>query len=107
MTDYEPTLQDRYSSEQIEQYYASGNWLEDTFSDTIRKQAEQRPDKVYCLDSEHSLTFSALYEQVQRLAVGLKRLGVRHGDRILAQVPNLVEFPVIAGAGGWGHIAGR
>ena len=98
MTDFEPTLQDRYTPEQIEQYYASGNWLEDTFSDTIRRQAEQRPDKVYCLDSAHSLTFAELYEQVQRLAVGLRRLGVERGDRVLAQVPNLVEFPVIAGA---------
>src|SRR5699024_913739 len=33
-----------------------------------------------------------------RLAVGLKRLGVQKGDRVLAQVPNISEFPVIAGA---------
>lgn len=98
MAEYEPTLKDRFTTEQIEQYYATGNWVEDTFSDTIRKQAQQRADKVYCLDSTHSLTFAELYEQVQRLAVGLKRLGVQRGDRIVAQVPNIVEFPVIAGA---------
>ncbi|TGD37069.1 cyclohexanecarboxylate-CoA ligase [Brevibacterium aurantiacum] len=98
MAEYEPTLRERFTTEQIERYYATGNWTEDSFSDTIRKQAQKRPDKVYCLDSTHSLTFAELYEQVQRLAVGLKRLGVQRGDRVLAQVPNLVEFPVIAGA---------
>src|SRR5215469_2890316 len=37
-------------------------------------------------------------DKAVRLAVGLKRRGVRSGDRVAVQLPNWTEFPVIAAA---------
>ncbi|GAA1365023.1 medium-chain fatty-acid--CoA ligase [Arthrobacter rhombi] len=98
MSTYVPTLQERYSPEQVRAYYEAGLWLEESYYEQVAKQAERQPDKVAVFDSTVSLTYGQYREQILRLAVGLKRLGIRPGERIVAQVPNIAEFPVIAGA---------
>ncbi len=95
---YVPTLEERYRPERIRAFYESGVWFKDSFYGQARAQAERQPDKVAFFDSTSSLTFAQFREQILRLAVGFKRLGVQRGDRVLAQVPNITEFPVIAGA---------
>lgn len=39
----------------------------------------------------HSLTVAELRDQVRRAAAGLRRLGVGHGDRVAAYLPNIDE----------------
>lgn len=95
---YVPTLEERYSPERIREYYDSGVWFQDSFYAQVCAQADRQPDKAAFFDSTTSLTYRELREQILRLAVGLKRLGVERGERVLAQVPNITEFPVIAGA---------
>ena len=92
------TVTQRYSADKIAEYYASGEWLPDSFYASAVAQAAARPDKVYVFDSTTSLTFGQFRESALRLAVGLKRLGVDKGDRVAAQLPNWTEFPVIAAA---------
>lgn len=38
-----------------------------------------------------TLTYAELFEQVKRLAAGLKKLGIRKGDRVAAFMPNMPE----------------
>lgn len=97
-TAYVPTLEERYTPDRIRAFYASGVWFEDSFYGQACAQADRQPDKVAFFDSTSSLTYGQLREHILRLAVGFKRLGVQSGDRVLAQVPNITEFPVIAGA---------
>lgn len=98
MSTYLPTLEARYSPKRIREYYDAGVWLPESFYDQAVRQAEARGDKVYVFDSDTSLTFAEFRLEVLRLAVGLKRRGVNKGDRVLAQMPNWTEFPVIAAA---------
>src|SRR5690625_3027584 len=98
MVTYIPTLKERYSPEQQQEFYDSGVWLTESFYAQVASWAEKQPDKVYAFDSTTSLTYAQLQQNILRLAVGLKRLGVSKGDCVLAQVPNISEFPVIAGA---------
>lgn len=98
MVTYVPTLEDRYSAEQRESFYNDGVWLKESYYAQVAAWAEKQPDKVFAFDSTTSLTYAQLQEKILQLAVGLKRLGVAKGDRVLAQVPNISEFPVIAGA---------
>lgn len=95
---YVPTLEERYTPDRIRAFYESGVWFEDSFYGQACAQAERQPGKVAFFDSTSSLTFAQFRERILRLAVGFKRLGVQRGDRVLAQVPNITEFPVIAGA---------
>lgn len=94
----EPTVSDRYTAQEVEQYYRHGEWLQESFYQQLLQQEQARPDKVFVFDSTTSLTFSQFREQALRLAVGLKRLGVSAGDRVVAQLPNWTEFPLVAAA---------
>jgi cyclohexanecarboxylate-CoA ligase len=87
---------DRYTSEQIEQFYALGVWRETTLPGELDIQAAQRPDKVFVTDATTSYTFAQLRDAALRLAAGLQRLGIGKGDRVAVQLPNWTEFVVIS-----------
>lgn len=90
------TVRDRFSTEQIETYYAQGLWRDHTMFGALEQQVALRPDKVFFTDSTTSYTFGELHEEALRLATGLVRRGVRAGDRVAVQLPNWAEFAVIA-----------
>lgn len=90
------TVSDRYSPQEIEHFYATGQWCRENLFDMLELQVEQRPDKVFITDDTRSLTFAELRDTALRLATGLHRQGVRAGDRVCVQIPNWVEFAQIA-----------
>jgi cyclohexanecarboxylate-CoA ligase len=83
---------DRYSPQQIEDYYREGLWSTETFHDLLALRAQESPDKVFATDGTRSLTYRELFDAGQRLAVGLHRQGLRRGDTAAVQLPNWVEF---------------
>lgn len=88
----------RYTPTQIAEFYASGQWTDENFTELLRSRAESNPDKVFVTDGTHSLTFADLYDTSQRLALGLRRRGLQPGDRIAVQLPNWAAFVLIAAA---------
>jgi acyl-CoA synthetase (AMP-forming)/AMP-acid ligase II len=92
------TVRDRYSDEQIEEYYAAGLWQDKSFYGIATAQAEARGNQRFVFDSTTSYTYAEFCEAALRLAVGLKRQGIQPGDRVAVQIPNWTEFPVIAAA---------
>ncbi|HWC81686.1 MAG TPA: AMP-binding protein [Pseudonocardiaceae bacterium] len=92
------TVHDRFSTEQIETYYAQGLWRDYTLFGVLEQQAAQRADKVFFTDSTTSYTFAELRDESLRLATGLVRRGITAGDRVAVQMPNWTEFAVIATA---------
>ena len=89
---------DRYSGEQIASYYAAGHWQPASFNALAAEQAARRGDQTFVFDSTTSLTYAGFRDKALRLAVGLRRDGVRPRDRVAVQLPNWTEFPVIAAA---------
>jgi acyl-CoA synthetase len=83
---------DRYSPQQIEDFYGAGLWSDDSFHDLLVRQAAATPDKVFATDGTRAVTFRQLLDAAQRLAVGLHRQGWRAGDTAAVQLPNWVEF---------------
>jgi len=92
------TVRDRYSDERIAAFYAAGYWQPTSFNALVAEQAARRGDQTFVFDSTTSLTYAGFRDKAARLAVGLKRRGVRRGDRVAVQLPNWTEFPVIAAA---------
>src|SRR5260370_36294452 len=92
------TVRDRYSEERIAEFYAAGYWQPTSFNALVAEQAARRGDQTFVLDSTTSLTYAGFRDQALRLAVGLRREGLRQGDRVAVQLPNWTEFPVIAAA---------
>ena len=88
----------RYTAEQVEQFYASGQWTDENFTELLRSRVEAHADKVFVTDGVHALTYADLYDTSQRLALGLRRRGLEYGDRVAVQLPNWAAFVVIAAA---------
>ena len=69
-----------------------------SFNALLAEQAARRGDQTFVFDSTTSLTYASFRDKVLRVAVGLKRQGVRRGDRVAVQLPNWADFAVISAA---------
>lgn len=83
---------DRYSRGEIDEYYRTGMWADETFYDLLARRAQEMPDKVFVTDGSRAVTYGELRDSVDRLAIGLHRRGWRAGDTAAVQLPNWVEF---------------
>ena len=53
-----------------------------TLSDAVATHARLSPGKLAVRDSRRSLTFAQWQERTERLAAGLRQLGLEKGDRV-------------------------
>lgn len=58
----------------------------------LRAHAQRHGPKTALVTGEQRVSFSELHARVNTLALGLRRLGVVAGDRVLVYLPNGVEF---------------
>jgi len=93
-----PTVSDRYSTTEAQEYYDAGCWSTETFGDLLTRQAEAWGDKTFITDGTVSYTYAQLRDRSAQLAVGLRGRGLQAGDRVLVQLPNWAEFVVVAAA---------
>ncbi|MGE7386864.1 AMP-binding protein [Streptomyces sp. NPDC004126] len=77
-------------------YRAAGWWRDRTVLHDLRRWAREQPDKpalvCYRGDAYETVGYAELARRVDRLAVGLLRLGVRPGDVVTLQLPNSWEL---------------
>ncbi|HEY3003773.1 MAG TPA: AMP-binding protein, partial [Kribbellaceae bacterium] len=92
------TVRDRYTDDQIAGFYAAGYWQPGSFTALAAEQAGRRGDQTFIFDSTTSLTYADFRVKALGLAVGLRRQGLRRGDRVAVQLPNWTDFAVVAAA---------
>src|SRR5512134_655634 len=82
----------RFPAEFAARYRAKGYWedrsLRDVFADIFAKYA----DRVAIIDRDESVTYAQLNERAERLALNLLDEGLQPLDRVVMQLPNVVEF---------------
>jgi len=76
-------------------YYAKGWWREDTLYSLLKRHAHERPNAFALRDSRRRLTWAALLEWVDALAVDLHTAGLKQGSRVSVWLPNRVEAVVV------------
>jgi 2,3-dihydroxybenzoate-AMP ligase/mycobactin salicyl-AMP ligase len=81
-----------YKKEDVEKYNRYRWWLGLTWGDLLDKATDLYPTKEALVDDTSRLIYSKLREKVDRLAVGLMKLGIQKGDFILLQIPNWNEY---------------
>ncbi len=81
-----------YKKEDAGKYTKMRWWLGITLGDMLDKASDLDPNKEALVDDRNRLTYSQLREKVDRLAIGLIKLGIKKGDRVLLQLPNWSEF---------------
>ncbi|TGD37027.1 AMP-binding protein [Brevibacterium aurantiacum] len=100
------TVDDRYSAEQIHQFYSAGLWKTETLWDELEKQVALHADKPFMIDDSTQLTFAQTRDRALQIAEGLVAIGITPGSRIAVQLPNWVEFaPIVLAISRIGAVA--
>ena len=76
-------------------YREVGHWRGERLGDLLRRWAEAGGDRVAVSGNGASMTYAELDAAADRVAAGLRRLGLSRGDRVVTQLPNVVEFPAV------------
>lgn len=78
--------------ELADRYRARGYWRDRTLGAVLRESARTWPGRVALVDGGRRWTYRELDAWADRVAAGLRGLGVGDGDRVLVHLPNVAEF---------------
>ncbi|WP_286185264.1 (2,3-dihydroxybenzoyl)adenylate synthase [Streptomyces sp. XY431] len=89
-----------YPAEFAARYRADGHWRGETFGSMLRERAAAHPDRIAIVDPAGGTgddptrrwTYAELDLRADRMAAGLRARGIRRGDRVVVQLPNVAEF---------------
>lgn len=83
------------SAEEIERYYASGHWRDQTIYAAALAQAQRKPDSYAIRDAANRLTYQELIVCADALAARLHGAGVQPGQRVGLWTASRVETAVV------------
>ncbi|MFT3964503.1 MAG: AMP-binding protein [Sphingobium sp.] len=75
-----------------ERYRARGYWRDETFRSVLADRAVERADHVAIVGGEHRWTYAELARRADVAAAGFLALGLKPGERVVVQLPNVAEF---------------
>ncbi len=82
----------RFPPEFAARYRAKGYWEDRSLADTFDEVFVTYADRVAILDRDRSVTYAQLSQRAERLALNLLDEGLKPLDRVVVQLPNVVEF---------------
>ena len=83
-----------FDPERARYYIDQGWWTEDTLRRWLARHVADRPEHPAIVHGERVIGYAELGQLVDRLAGALWRLGVRKGDVVAVQLPNIPEYLV-------------
>jgi 2,3-dihydroxybenzoate-AMP ligase len=84
-----------WPEETAARYRAAGLWDGSTLFGLLEGSAARWPDKAALVAGPRRLSYGELRQQAVRLAARLLDLGLAPRDRVVMQLPNIVEFAVV------------
>jgi len=82
----------RFPPEFAARYRAKGYWEDRSLADTFAEIFAKYADRVSVIDRGQFVTYAQLDERATRLALNLLDVGLQPLDRVVMQLPNVVEF---------------
>ncbi|GAA3728659.1 (2,3-dihydroxybenzoyl)adenylate synthase [Salinactinospora qingdaonensis] len=77
-------------------YRADGYWRGETLSAFLRERAQRFAERTAVVAGDTRWSYAELDARADRLATGLATMGIRAGDRVVLQLPNIAEvFEVV------------
>jgi 2,3-dihydroxybenzoate-AMP ligase len=73
-------------------YRKEGCWRGETFGRMLRERAIRERGRIAVTSEEKSISYAELDHNVNCLAAGFQRLGIKTGDRVVIHLPNTIEF---------------
>ncbi|MGW5611629.1 (2,3-dihydroxybenzoyl)adenylate synthase [Streptomyces sp. NPDC003753] len=81
-----------WPEELAEQYRKEGYWRDVTLGGLLTTWADAYGESVAVTAGDRQVTYRELDSWAHRLVGGLQRLGIAPGDKVIVQLPNVVEF---------------
>ncbi|WP_329520317.1 (2,3-dihydroxybenzoyl)adenylate synthase [Spirillospora sp. NBC_01491] len=81
-----------WPQEYAARYRAAGYWRGRTLGTLLRDAAAEHGDRAAVVGGEARWTYAELDRRADRLAAGLRGLGIGDRDRVVVQLPNVPEF---------------
>jgi 2,3-dihydroxybenzoate-AMP ligase len=82
----------RFPPEFAARYRERGYWEDRSLTDTFEEAFAKYADRVAIVDRDQSVTYAQLSQRAERLALNLLDVGLKPLDRVVVQLPNVVEF---------------
>lgn len=67
-------------------------WRGETFGGMLEHRAKSQGKCIAITSGERNLTYSELDSKADSLAAGFQKLGIVKSDRVVVQLPNIIEF---------------
>lgn len=80
------------SPELINNFRQKGYWPGKTLNDSFEEAARKFPDKKALIQEDRVVTYREFKSATDRLAAGLRRIGIGRGMIVSVQLPNCIEF---------------
>ncbi|MEU5847207.1 (2,3-dihydroxybenzoyl)adenylate synthase [Saccharopolyspora shandongensis] len=90
----QPTIP-RIPEERAKRYRADGWWRPVTLDQLVLRHGDRVPSKCALVAVDRRMNYGELAATVNRTATSLTTRGVRHGDAVVVQLPNGLEFIVL------------
>ncbi|WP_275460775.1 AMP-binding protein [Streptomyces noursei] len=76
----------------VDRYWAVGHWRGNTLDNLLRGWALEHGPRTALVHGTDRLTYGQLNRRVDRTAAGFRLRGLRPGQRVVVQLPNVPEF---------------
>lgn len=73
-------------------YRGAGYWRGETLGDMLRDRATRHPGRTAVICGPRSWSYAELLSRAESTAHGFMATGLRPGDRVIVQLPNMAEF---------------
>lgn len=83
-----------WPEEFVDRYWAAGHWRGHTLDNLLRGWALQYGPRTALVQGDTRITYANLHRRVDRMAAGFRLRGLRPGQRVVVQLPNVPEFVV-------------
>lgn len=81
-----------WPEELAQRYRKEGYWRDVTIGGMLTAWADAYGDSVAVTADDRRVTYRELDDWAHRLTGGLRRLGITRGDKVVVQLPNVLEF---------------
>jgi 2,3-dihydroxybenzoate-AMP ligase len=82
----------KWPEEFAKKYRETGCWRNETFGGMLRERAKTYGSRIAITSEEKNVSYAELDHRVDRLAAGFQSLGIKQKDRVVVQLPNIIEF---------------
>lgn len=81
-----------WPEEFVDRYWAAGHWRGNTLDNLLRGWALEHGPRTALVHGGTRVTYANLNRRVDRTAAGFRLRGLRPGQRVVVQLPNVPEF---------------